>query len=222
MLLLMLFALPPNYPYHTVRTAPFHPRIHSFGNVGWLGKLHAEQANTFTSLIDIVAYKGTNLRETIAERLRDETNASQVVELGCGVGTLTRSLVARGFEVTAVDTSAEMIEVASRENNATFLVQNAVDTETRNADIVVACMLFHELPKQAQVEILEAIDAPEIWIIDIATNYTPSPAMLMGEPYLIEYLYEFNSTVTDFAAAAGRTLATEEIVPGHVTLWRFS
>jgi SAM-dependent methyltransferase len=33
-----------------------------------------------------------------------------ILELGCGTGRMTRQLVARGFRVTAVDESAEMLE----------------------------------------------------------------------------------------------------------------
>ncbi|WP_435843791.1 class I SAM-dependent methyltransferase [Streptomyces fructofermentans] len=35
---------------------------------------------------------------------------ARVLELGCGVGRMTHPLLARGFEVTAVDESAEMLE----------------------------------------------------------------------------------------------------------------
>lgn len=35
---------------------------------------------------------------------------ARILELGCGVGRMTHSLVERGFQVTAVDESAEMLE----------------------------------------------------------------------------------------------------------------
>jgi SAM-dependent methyltransferase len=39
---------------------------------------------------------------------------SRVLEIGCGTGKLTEALVARGFEVDAVDPGARLIEVARR------------------------------------------------------------------------------------------------------------
>ncbi|MFD7944301.1 class I SAM-dependent methyltransferase, partial [Streptomyces sp. NPDC059744] len=35
---------------------------------------------------------------------------ASILELGCGAGRVTHPLVARGFEVTAVDESAQMLE----------------------------------------------------------------------------------------------------------------
>ena len=35
---------------------------------------------------------------------------ARILELGCGVGRMTHALLERGFEVTAVDESAEMLE----------------------------------------------------------------------------------------------------------------
>ena len=52
--------------------------------------------------------------------------------------------------------------------------------------------------------------------MDIAPTYTPSPAMLSGEPYLKDYLARFETTL---ARASDRRLETWYLVPGHVTVW---
>ncbi len=62
--------------------------------------------------------------------LLDETGGSiaagdHVVEIGCGMGRMTRAIAARAARVTAVDVSAEMIEQAKKHNeqleNVTWL-----------------------------------------------------------------------------------------------------
>ena len=51
---------------------------------------------------------------------------SQVLDLCCGCGHVTRELVRRGYAVTGVDVSAALIEIARRElPQATFFVQDA-------------------------------------------------------------------------------------------------
>lgn len=37
-----------------------------------------------------------------------------ILELGCGTGNITRELLKKGYEIVAVDTSSEMLEVANR------------------------------------------------------------------------------------------------------------
>ena len=52
--------------------------------------------------------------------LLDAAPGSRVIDLGCGNGALTEQLAARGYDVTGVDASAEMLELA-RENNMVLL-----------------------------------------------------------------------------------------------------
>ena len=44
--------------------------------------------------------------------LLDAAPGSRVVDLGCGNGALTEQLAACGYDVTGVDASAEMLELA--------------------------------------------------------------------------------------------------------------
>ncbi len=44
----------------------FHDDIHALGNTGILGGLHAAMAPISTKMIDFLAYKGTNVRETVS------------------------------------------------------------------------------------------------------------------------------------------------------------
>ena len=75
------------------------PRIHSLGNHGILGNMHAHAAPHITNLIDQKAYCGQNVRKLLH-------NTNDVVDLGCGVGLSTPK---GGI---GVDCSKEMIKVA--------------------------------------------------------------------------------------------------------------
>ena len=63
----------------------------------------------------------------------------KIMDVGCGAGPLTRALVDAGFDVTGVDTSAELLRIA-RANvpTAHFLHTSAYDTPIQDYDAVVA------------------------------------------------------------------------------------
>lgn len=76
----------------------------------------------------------------IIERLRN-SNAPvrKVLDLGCGAGPLTRALVEAGFEVTGVDTSAELLKLArTKVPSARFIQASIDDVEIRDYDAVIA------------------------------------------------------------------------------------
>ena len=95
----------------------FNPIIHTFGNTGIFGGLHAAVAPFFTKLIDVAAYNGNPVRERIARDLRrlvGKPNA-RVADLCCGVGISTRAVQAAFQDaetVVGIDTSPEMVEFA--------------------------------------------------------------------------------------------------------------
>lgn len=95
----------------------FHPAIHTFGNSGLFGGLHAAVAPLFTKVIDVSAYDGKPVREAIARDLRrivGKPNA-RVADLCCGVGISTRALQGAFHDaetVVGVDTSPQMLGFA--------------------------------------------------------------------------------------------------------------
>lgn len=95
----------------------FNPVIHTFGNTGVLGGLHAAVAPLFTKVIDISAYSGEPVRESVARDLRalvGKSNA-RIADLCCGVGISTRALQKMfpdAETLVGVDTSPHMIEFA--------------------------------------------------------------------------------------------------------------
>jgi ubiquinone/menaquinone biosynthesis C-methylase UbiE len=75
---------------------------------------------------------------------------SRIVEVGCGTGKLTEALVARGFDVWAVDPGANMVEVARRRLRAAgrrvrFTVASFEDVELPAAgfDALFSATAFH-------------------------------------------------------------------------------
>ncbi|KAG7347769.1 methyltransferase type 11 domain containing protein [Nitzschia inconspicua] len=95
----------------------FDSRIHTFGNVGFLGALHAAMAPLSTKVIDVVAYDGKDVRSMVAKKLAESARCSKakILDMCCGVGISTRALREAFPEaevVVGVDTSPEMITMA--------------------------------------------------------------------------------------------------------------
>ena len=98
---------------------------------------------------------------------------------------------------------------------------DAVPPTDADAAFVVACMVFHELPTRAHREMLRAWTArfAEVWVVDIDPSYTPSAAMLSGEPYVLEYLACIDLTTAEVARDAGVRCETFSLADGRVRGW---
>jgi SAM-dependent methyltransferase len=186
----------------------YNPKIHSLGNIGLGGKIHALAAPFARRMIDHISYKGVNIRKDIMSEYRDNT----VLDLCCGIGDSTPKFG------TGIDTSKEMINVAKFVNrDSNFIVANA---ETYKPDIpfdIVSCMFaFHEMPLSAQCRVIEnaiKIAKEEIIIVDIASNYKPKTIMLDGEPYLLKYLDSIDNTLSCFDKI--------NYIDNHVAIWKY-
>lgn len=95
----------------------YDSRIHTLGNVGILGAVHAALAPVSTRMIDEVAYDGVDIRRRVAEELSTKYHKekAKVLDMCCGVGFSTRALV-QAFpdaeKIVGVDTSSEMLSMA--------------------------------------------------------------------------------------------------------------
>ena len=49
----------------------YNPTIHNFGNIGFLGGIHAALAPISTKVIDILAYDGENIRSRVSKKCSD-------------------------------------------------------------------------------------------------------------------------------------------------------
>lgn len=79
--------------------------------------------------------------------------ADAIVEIGCGIGRMTRPLAARGRDVRAVDVSERMLEIARREHaglaNVDWLLGDGhtlAGIASSSADVVHSDVVFQHLP----------------------------------------------------------------------------
>lgn len=92
--------------------------------------------------------------DAILGRLGVEVSAGdEVVEIGCGVGRLTRPLAARGRTVRAVDVSGRMLELARRHNpdldNVTWVLGDGTSLTAvadASADVCLSHVVFQHIP----------------------------------------------------------------------------
>lgn len=211
MLIILINVLSINTPYY------YNPKIHSLGNIGIGGKLHANFAYTSTKLIDIIRYNGRNIRKEIYQPYLNKNKS--ILDLCCGVGLSTPP------GQIGIDTSYEMINVAKKNakianKNTNFYFGNAESFRPKKSIDIVTCMFaFHEMPNYAHIRIIQnalILAKEEFIIVDIAPNYKnkkPPNIMLEGEPYLINYLNTIEDILYDF----------EEIIyiPNHVHIWKY-
>lgn len=78
------------------------------------------------------------------------TPQMKVLELGCGTGYFTREIVATGAQITAIDISPDLLNIARSEiqsANITFKVDNAYELSFANEtfDTVVGSSVLHHL-----------------------------------------------------------------------------
>lgn len=191
----------PNYYYKD-------PRIHSLGNHGINGKIHAELAPIFTKGIDILAYDGLDVRKELHSRFDKEWSK---IDLCCGVGYSTSD-----YNSIGVDCSSPMINKARQLfPYKNFVLGNAENfSPDENVDITSICFSFHEIPQFARLKILDRVAKytnKHIYIMDICPQYKPSKPMLDGEPYLLDYKFNIDDDLKDSDR--------EVIKEGHVVLW---
>lgn len=81
---------------------------------------------------------------------------SSVIDLGCGTGSLTDLLADRGYAVTGIDDSEEMLQLAGKEHpNRRFLRGNAVTFRLEEkADVIFSNAVFHWIDEKDQQAML--------------------------------------------------------------------
>lgn len=203
-------------------------------------KMHAKLAPGVTDLIDSVVYDGRCVRREVARAISQVASRMEpdvlhhtariwtpLLEVGCGTGTLTRELDMQSrFAITAVDTSPAMLDVARKrvQGGADFRLMNGADCSAFDVTFAVCAFCMHEMPTAGHLDVAEAMchatsRGGEVWIVDIDPSYRPSPLMLMGEPYLPNYLRSIEHTLSVCARWSGRRLDSFEILSGHVRGW---
>ena len=107
-----------------------------------MGEAGADRPDTLSwmtgMVFDDVAAEYDRHRPTYPDELVDEAcdraglrPGDEVLEIGCGTGQLTSSLVARGLNVTAVDPGKNLVALAAQKAEATFINARFEDADLR-------------------------------------------------------------------------------------------
>ncbi len=86
-------------------------------------------------------------------------SGKNVLDLGCAVGLETSIFLNRGFSVTGVEISEEMIKYAKKRNpDGNFILGNFLDIDFSDKfDAIFAQSFIHLFPKEESVEIIKKI-----------------------------------------------------------------
>ncbi|HEY4345545.1 MAG TPA: methyltransferase domain-containing protein [Parvibaculum sp.] len=86
------------------------------------------------------------------------SNGMRVLEPGCGTGGVTKLLVARGADVTAVDGSEQMLSRARRRAPGARFEKQQLETldAAGTFDLVLFSFVLHELPRGLRAQALAA------------------------------------------------------------------
>ena len=106
--------------------------------------------------------------------------AAQVLDLGCGTGKMSRRLAREGYQVTAVDNSMDMLEIAASEedDHILYVLQDMVSLELpQQVDAAVSicdCMnyiLEEEDLKEAFRRVKRFLKEDGVFIFDMNSHY---------------------------------------------------
>ena len=191
------------------------PRIHNMGNVGLGGGIHAAMAPFATHMIDRIAYGGVDVRSSILE---EHTRAADdVVDFGCGTGFSTTQAG------TGVDASSQMLSIAKWVHPTKRFVSGNIEAWGAPAshDVVTIMFVLHEVPRSARRRILRnaiQVAKRKVVVADIIPTYKPSRTMLMGEPFVLDYLEHIDEDVDVVANRTRRKVVVDDVL-GRVRTW---
>ena len=211
--------------YSYMNLVPYwsNKNIHNLGNTGALGNLHAMTAPLMTKFIDRAAYGGRNVREEVYNSLE-----GSVLDMCCGTGFSTKP------GGVGIDTSLEMLRFSKLFNPGSDYRYGNAETFGSNEefDTVSIMFSFHEMPRDAHRNIIRnaiRVARKKVVLVDISQDYKPTTAMLSGEPYLLDYLDTFQTTIdniifkeeTSFIFHLPRWNKTT-LVDKHVDMWEYN
>ncbi len=143
---------------------------------------------------------------------RDLKPGSKVLELGCGTGLFTAEFVKSGIELTALDISEELLEIARREitaPNVVFVQGNAYATEFPDAsfDAVIGSSVLHHLDIEAAFpEIYRLLKPGGSAAFTEPNMMNPQIALQKNIPYLKRKLGDSPDETAFFAGRLKRQL----------------
>ena len=190
--------------------------------------MQASGANLFNTVIDATRHNGVDVRREFANFINQTTGAEEllpaqqlvhprpisIVELGCGVGSLTVKLrrALPAANIVALDAHSAMVAEAEenfvaefgKDATTVFLCTNGVDVETvfqssslvRDVTVGVASFVFHELPRAVSQEMIRKTlrVTSVIFILDVDPRKVENHengVLQAFEPFLGEFITFF-------------------------------
>jgi SAM-dependent methyltransferase len=144
-----------------------------------------------TKFIDSAAYGGRNIREEIYNEF-DGT----VLDMCSGIGFSTKP------GNVGVDISGKMVSMSKILNPKNTYICGDVSTYGKNEefDIVSIMFAFHEIPTYLHRDIIRnaiRVARRKVVVIDISNKYKPHNHMLSNEPYILDYLNNFENVMNN-------------------------
>lgn len=101
----------------------------------------------------------TKIKQQIATQTK---SGDEVLDLGCGTGTLAQMCIERGAQVTGVDANSGMLEVAKRNSPSAKYLNISLSNldehlEDESFDIVLSTLAFSELTRAERVHLMKQI-----------------------------------------------------------------
>ena len=116
-------------------------------NINW-------NANDYKNGFSFVPEYGESVINLITKE-----KGSRVIDLGCGNGMLTDKLAEKGYDVTGIDDSVDMLELARKEYpDYNFVKGNAIDFNLdKKADVIFSNAVFHWIDEEKQQAMLNNV-----------------------------------------------------------------
>lgn len=111
-------------------------------------------ADKYTKDFSFVHQYGNEVAELI-----DCEKGSALIDLGCGNGVLTKALQEKGFRVTGMDSSEELLETArGKYPHIPFIKADATDFSVEEpVDAVFSNAVFHWIDREKQADMLACV-----------------------------------------------------------------
>lgn len=133
--------------------------------------------------------------EYICERLKEHNiTGGEILDLGCGTGELTRMLAARGYDMTGVDASMDMLQKAIEKQTdppVLYLYQEMQELELDGCVDAVCCtcdcvnyVLDPKELKEAFCRVAACLEPGGVFLFDMNTPYKYE--VLLGEQTFAE------------------------------------
>lgn len=139
-------------------------------------------AAVYDTFMDNIPYE--EWAEYLAELLAEyEVTDGIVLDLGCGTGTLTELLAARGFDMIGVDNSEEMLEIAMEKraesgSDILYLLQDMREFELYGTvrAVISICDSLNYITEEAELEevfrlVNNYLDPGGVFVFDFNTVY---------------------------------------------------